>query len=138
MTLTLPSGIVADASGNLLITDSRQILKLSSDGTVTLVSVTPQTALSLALDAGGSLYVSEGYLSGYAFGGAAGVRKVAADGTSNAIAGNGIAGYSGDDGPATAASFSAAAAGIAVDRTGAVYVADAFNNVIRILRPVSK
>jgi hypothetical protein len=91
----------------------------------------------VAVDAAGNLYISGGNLSGYGAG-TGRVRKVTSDGIINTIAGNGTSGYSGDGGPATSASFSAAAAGIAVDAGGAVYVADVFNNVIRVLRPAAK
>jgi sugar lactone lactonase YvrE len=46
------------------------------------------------------------------------------------IAGNGQAGFSGDGGPATEASF-ARPFGVAFDRQGQMYVADTFNNRIR-------
>jgi hypothetical protein len=88
------------------------------------------------LDAAGNLYLSGGNLSGYGFGSGY-VRKVMPDGIINTIAGNGTAGYSGDGGPAIAASFSAATAGIAVDAGGTVYVADVFNSVTRALRPTA-
>lgn len=46
------------------------------------------------------------------------------------IAGNGTAGYTGDGGPATAASFDHPM-GIAADGAGNIYIADRWNNVIR-------
>ena len=63
------------------------------------------------------------------------IRKVSADGIITTIAGNGISGYSGDRGPATEASFSQPFA-LAVDGAGNVYFADAYNNAVRVLRPV--
>jgi sugar lactone lactonase YvrE len=46
------------------------------------------------------------------------------------VAGNGTAGFSGDGGAATEASFSRPF-GVAFDREGQMYVADTFNNRIR-------
>jgi sugar lactone lactonase YvrE len=148
-----PTGVAVDAAGNLYIATLFSILKRSPDGTISTVagkqangidsssgdggpatSATLQGPFSVAVDASGNLYISGGYLSGYPAG-AAHVRIVTPDGMINTIAGNGITGYSGDGGPATSASFSAAAAGITVDAGGTVYVADIYNNVIRALRP---
>ena len=46
------------------------------------------------------------------------------------VAGNGTAGYSGDNGPATAAELNGPN-GVAVDSAGDLFIADANNNVIR-------
>jgi trimeric autotransporter adhesin len=56
-------------------------------------------------------------------------RLEAATGLLVHVAGNGIAGYGGDGGPATSAQF--VAAGIAVDSAGNLYIADAANGRIR-------
>ena len=53
-----------------------------------------------------------------------------AAGKINTVAGNGTAGYLGDNGLATAASLSVPEA-VAIDAAGNIYVADTFNNVIR-------
>jgi DNA-binding beta-propeller fold protein YncE len=52
------------------------------------------------------------------------------------IAGNGAAGYSGDSGPATAASFNEPY-GIAIDHNGNIYVADRHNHCVRRIDAVS-
>jgi sugar lactone lactonase YvrE len=58
------------------------------------------------------------------------VRKVAAGtGAITTYAGNGTAGYSGDNGPAVSAEVTPA--GLALDSAGNLYIADANNNVVR-------
>jgi sugar lactone lactonase YvrE len=51
-------------------------------------------------------------------------------GSITTVAGNGIAAFAGDDGPATAASINEAN-GVAVDTAGNIYIADSFNQRIR-------
>jgi hypothetical protein len=58
------------------------------------------------------------------------VRRVGTGGTITTVAGNGMAGYSGDGGPATNASLDHPF-GLALDAAGNLYIADSFNNVIR-------
>jgi sugar lactone lactonase YvrE len=53
-----------------------------------------------------------------------------AAGNIDTVAGNGAVGYSGDNGPATAANLSVPEA-VAVDAAGNIYIADTFNYVIR-------
>jgi hypothetical protein len=60
------------------------------------------------------------------------IRVVFTNGTINTFAGNYIAGYSGDGGPATSAELSGPTA-VAVSSTGQVYIADTGNNVIRVV-----
>jgi sugar lactone lactonase YvrE len=58
------------------------------------------------------------------------IRKVDKDGIITTVAGNGTAGYSGDDGPALQASFNFPA-GLCLDQTGNLYVADRNNHRVR-------
>ena len=58
------------------------------------------------------------------------IRKLAADGTIRTIAGTGVAGFSGDDGPASAAQLNAPY-GLCIDRLGNLYVADLANGRVR-------
>jgi sugar lactone lactonase YvrE len=58
------------------------------------------------------------------------VRKVAPNGTISTVAGNGIAGYSGDSDSAAAAQLNNPR-GVAVDTSGNLYISDANNNRIR-------
>ena len=81
----------------------------------------------MSTDTAGNLFIADC--------GNARIRKVSADGIITTIAGNGKVGFSGDGGAATDASI-AALSGIAVDGAGNVYFSN--NDVIRILRPVTK
>ncbi|MBL7690870.1 MAG: T9SS type A sorting domain-containing protein [Flavipsychrobacter sp.] len=58
------------------------------------------------------------------------VRKITPDGIISTIAGNGLAGFSGDSGPATAARLNGPQ-GLSIDTSGNIYIADAQNNRIR-------
>jgi DNA-binding beta-propeller fold protein YncE len=64
------------------------------------------------------------------------IRRVDGNGVITTIAGTGAAGYSGDGGPAIAAAFNEPY-GIAVDRSGTVYVADRHNHRVRRIDGVS-
>jgi sugar lactone lactonase YvrE len=148
----LTMGLTVDKSGNLYFAALNTVRRLGSDGTLQTIAgggtgMAPSgdgapainaallSPVGLALDNSNTLWISGGDLSGFAESGAGYVRAITSDGIIHAVAGNGTVGYSGDGGAATAASFSSSAAGIAVDAAGAIYVADVFNNVVRILRP---
>ena len=75
----------------------------------------------IALDTIGNLYIADT--------GNHRVRKVTPDGVITTIAGNGIAGYSGDGGPATNAQLSAA--GVVVDSDGNLYISDIESHRVR-------
>ena len=79
-------------------------------------------AYGVAVDTQGNVYVADA--------GNNMVMRIAADGTLTVVAGNGIPGFSGDGGPATSASLSDPA-GLAVDSTGNLYIADDLNNRVR-------
>jgi len=84
-----------------------------------LATKAPVNAQAFAFDTSGNLFLGE------ETGGR--VRKVGADGRIVTVGGTGVVGYSGDGGRAEDAQFNWPAA-VAVDRTGNVYVADAFGN----------
>ena len=82
--------------------------------------------LSVAVDAAGNLYIAN---STY-------VRKVSSTGIIGPYAGNGSYGFSGDGGPATAASL-AGGYGLALDSAGNLYIADGANRRIRVVQPAT-
>lgn len=76
---------------------------------------------SLAVDAAGNLYICDF---------AAAVVREVSNGVITTIAGDGVQGYRGDQGPATEAQLDGPS-GIAVDAAGDVFIADTYNNRIR-------
>ena len=79
----------------------------------------------IATDSGGNVYVADALLNR--------IRRIdATTGMITNYAGTGASGYTGDGGPATAATFSYPT-GIAFDSAGNMYVADSGNNVIRMI-----
>jgi uncharacterized protein (TIGR03437 family) len=129
-----PTGICADASGNLYIADlsNGRVRKISTAGVITTVAgnggigysgdggpavnATLYHPYSVAVDAAGNLYIADSANNR--------IREVTLDGNIATVAGNGSIGYLGDGGPATSAELSGAAA-VAVDMAGNLYIADA-------------
>jgi sugar lactone lactonase YvrE len=136
--LNLPDGVAVDASGDLYIADqSNNVIRKVSNGVITTIAGNGTAAYSgdngpatsaallhpmgLAFDAAGNLYIADR--------GNNVIRRVS-NGVITTIAGNGTAGYSGDNGPATSAALNEPTT-VAVDAPGNVYIADYWNNVIR-------
>jgi uncharacterized protein (TIGR03437 family) len=124
--LNVPYGLAVDGAGNLYIADlgNNRIRRVWPDGVITtLIPDTPlATPRNLALDSTGNLYVSE--FDGHR------VRRVSPDGRVTTVAGTGRPGFSGDGGPPEQAQLSFPS-GIAIDRGGALLIADAGNNRVR-------
>jgi sugar lactone lactonase YvrE len=86
-------------------------------------------AASVALDLRGNLYIADTINRR--------IRWVdAASGLIYTIAGNGVNGFGGDEGPALTAEISFPVS-VAVDQSGRVYFADENNNRVRVLTPVA-
>jgi trimeric autotransporter adhesin len=135
--------LAVDGSGNYYIADdgNLDVMRVGTDGTINVVAgngfsfvsgngglavnAGVLNPISVALDAAGDVYIGE-------FGGD--VRKVTPDGIINRIAGIGIGGYAGDNGPALSAQLNEPY-GLAVDSAGNLYIADTANNRIRKVDP---
>jgi uncharacterized protein (TIGR03437 family) len=122
------TAIAIDHAGNVYCASGSGVEKISASGSTGFVYIGGLSSLvgGLALDASGTLYVSDSILQQ--------VYKLDASGKATVVAGNGAGGsigsYSGDGGPATQAGL-AAPAGIAFDQAGNLYIADSLNNRIR-------
>ncbi len=138
--LTSPYGMVFDAAGNLYVAEgiNNVIRKINTSGTITGFAGNdtagysgdggPATLAKLdspyavAADSKGNVFISDMVNNV--------IRKVDASGIITTYAGTGTAGYSGDNGPATMATFNRPA-GIMCDAADNLYIADAYNDVIR-------
>jgi sugar lactone lactonase YvrE len=136
--LNYPFALAVDASGNIYIADTGNhrvrkvaggvITTVAGNGTLGFTGDSgPATAAMLnapqgvTVDSSGNIYISDT--------GNQRIREVSS-GVIQTIAGSGTPGYSGDKGPATAATVKNPH-GLAVDPFGALYVADTGNNVVR-------
>ena len=137
--LNSPTGVAADAAGNIYIADNLnyRVRKISTNGNISTigggggtevdgVQATQSFAIpdAIAVDKSGNIYFTEFFNNR--------VREIATSGIISTITGTGNPGFSGDGGLATAAAVDQPA-GIAVDASGNVYIADRLNNRIREL-----
>jgi len=138
LVLSDPFGVAVAPDGTIYVADageSNRIRKISSDGNITIlaggnegfadgagVAASFNTPSALALGPDGNLYVADT--------GNNRIRKITPDGKVSTVAGNGSAGYV--DGPAAQAQFNGPI-GLAVSVKGDIYVADTYNDVIRMI-----
>ncbi|MBS1874187.1 MAG: SMP-30/gluconolactonase/LRE family protein [Acidobacteria bacterium] len=133
-----PTSISVDLSGAVYFADSgnHRIRRISPQGVIATVAGSDPAAgdggpsakallfqpSGVAFDSSGNLYIAD--TSNHR------VRRVATDGTITTAAGNGVAGYSGDNAYANRAQLSSPD-GLAFDSAGNLYIADSGNHVVR-------
>jgi len=138
--LNHPYGLALDSSGNLYIADfgNWRVRRVSLDGVIRTVAgggstlPTPEGGdaiqaqlrqpRNVVLDSNGNLYISD-FMDHCVY-------KVTPEGVILRFAGTGTPGAGGDGGPAASAQLYSPA-GLAVDRAGALYIADTVNLRIR-------
>ncbi len=136
-----PTSVCFDLAGNLYITDqlNNRIRKVTPAGIIstvagssTVVGYTgdggPATNAKMyypaevTVDPAGCLYIADSYNDV--------IRKINASGIITTIAGTGVAGYSGDGGPAVLAKLNECT-GVALNNAGDLYIGDFFNSRVR-------
>lgn len=138
--LSYPRSVVVDSHGNVFIAEASNsvIRKIDTNGIISTVAGTGTSGYGgdggaateakldypygVAVDGSGNVYIAEGNNRR--------IRKVDTNGFINTIAGTGVAGYSGDGGPAASAQVNSPV-GIAADYAGNVYITDIGTSTIR-------
>ena len=141
-TMNFPRGIVVDSKGNIIFCDAgnNRIRKISTTKIITTIAGTgvagyngdgiPATTaelnspIGLSLDSAGNLYFADAFNQR--------IREIDTSGIIHTLAGNGTPGYSGNGGQATAAELNLPKFAIS-DNAGNLYIADQYNNRIRIV-----
>lgn len=138
--LNSPTGVAIDVVGNIYIADreNSRVRKVSSSGIMTTIAGDGTLGFSgdggpailaklnvptaLTVDSLGNVYIADQVNER--------VRKVSVSGIITTVAGNGVQGFSGDNGLATSAKLYSPI-GVALDAQQNLYIADAGNNRIR-------
>ena len=138
--LSYPTKAVVTASGDVYIIDAanNRVRRINADGSVTTVAGSGKPGFSgddgpaasadlnspydIATDAAGNLYIAD--TNNYR------IRRITPQGSITTVAGSGLFGFYGDNGPAARAAF-ALPHGVAVDSAGNIYISDTLNNRIR-------
>ena len=140
--LNNPSGVALDSKGNLYIADTtNDVIRIATPANVINTFAGnlfgdyggdggPATQAELnnpegvAVDAAGNVYIADTANNR--------IRMVTLDGNIHTVAGNGNGGFSGDKGQAVNAELNHPS-GVAVDAAGNIYIADTFNQRIRMV-----
>ncbi|OYY89407.1 MAG: hypothetical protein B7Y45_12345 [Sphingomonas sp. 28-66-16] len=120
-----PFALVIDRRGALYVADAGntgRIRRIDPDGRVSTLPGSFGTPSGLALDPAGNLFVADTSANA--------IRKMTPAGVISTVAGDGVAGYR--DGPAAQARFNGPI-GVTVDGKGNVYVADSYNDRLRVI-----
>ncbi len=138
--LTLVDGIAIDSEGNIYIAhrSKSRIRKIDKNGIITTIAGNGETGFGgdggpaikatfnnpagLAFDKNGNLYIADRNNHR--------IRKLDRFGIISTVAGNGVADFDGDDGPATEANLNLPS-GVACDGKGNLYISDRSNHRIR-------
>ncbi len=136
-----PTGVAYDASGDLYIAlqADHKIVMVDTNGIVTTIAGTGEQGFGgdggaatsalldsptgVAVDSSGDIFVADTHNNR--------IREIA-NGIITTVAGSGVAGFSGDSGPAGSAQLSYPTA-VSVDTSGNLYIADSNNHRIRFV-----
>jgi sugar lactone lactonase YvrE len=128
--LSQPSGVAVDAGGNVYFSDTgNNVVRMINVGTGTLSTVPMGSGVQLnaptglTIDSTGILYIADT--------GSNRVRRMIPGAAVTNFAGTGVAGSSGDTGPATNAAINAPR-GVVVDLTGNVYITDSASRIRKV------
>jgi len=136
-----PFGIAVDASGNVYFSDGNNILrKINTAGIISVfagngttgflgdgaqaTAAELNTPAGMAADAAGNIYVADQNNNR--------IRMISKTGIISTVAGNGNAGYLGDNAQATSVRLNNPL-GVKVDAAGNIYIADTYNQRVRMV-----
>ncbi len=144
--LHTPQGIAVDAKGNIYIADTldHRVRVVSTTGTISAYAgtgipcnlgkgcgdggpanvATLGSPWQLSVDASGDVFIADPPENR--------IREVSSTGTISSVAGTGVRGFAGDNGPATAAQINASH-GVFIDAAGNLIISDTGNQRIRVV-----